>query len=179
MGNAFNVARGAWEHVYDHTLLAAVAAIDIPLPTDLNLFRLLAIINPVATGTNFELFGRVSVDGVTYFAGASDYFRQWAIAVNATPAAAQGTYSGLSLSGSVDESTTGVSAVSHGLFFKGSSVSRPRAFIDTAYFENPNYGTGQIQSSYATNVLVNYLRLLTNTGLAQLGIGTRIILEGK
>jgi hypothetical protein len=49
----------------------------------------------------------------------------------------------------------------------------------TGYFDGGSYGTGSMQSSYATVGVVNFLRILSSQGVAQLGVGTRIIVEGK
>lgn len=169
-----------WVTVYDSGVIGtAVAAVDISLAgfTD---FRIRSTIIPNTAVANFQLFWRVSFNGGTsYDAGASDYqgdaiTQSGATLLGATLAASSaGIFTGTI--------ATGVATYPCKIqadFYKGRAGTVPMMHS----YQTAGNGSAMVQGLLPTlrffGAAATNLRLLTSTGTAGIGVGSRIIVEG-
>ncbi len=169
--------------VYDSTISgSAVSAIDIPLLAagTFSSFTIKADIVPNPAVADFYVGLRVSADGVTYASGGSAYLYSTQRQIGTLIAGAVDTSSSfMYASGSVESTNAAALARVRADFHRGASAAYP-SLVSRSNVYDPTGTTGQwaINGYYITNGAITHIRLLTDTGGAGIGIGSRIVVEG-
>jgi hypothetical protein len=169
-----------WTTISDTTIAgAAVSTIDLSLG-GFDLVKMTIDVANAGAGAG-QLGARFSLDGgSTFKSGAADYTSQNVFGIGAAASAASTTLSYAPVTGSLPTGANAVPALSDTLIRTG-SASR---IVSTMSRVTGYNGTSYYNGSYVNHMTpftgkATHIRLADINGFANLGIGTRIILEGR
>lgn len=158
---------------------AAVTGFDIPL-AGFSHFDIRLIVIPNTAVADFQLYWRVSFNnGASYDSGASDYSGGALTQAASTVfgGAIAPTSHGL-FSGTIDTANTFIIGAHRAEFYKGAAGVCPFMVARASTYDGTNLGQQFLPSYRYLGSIATHLRIVTNTAVAGIGIGSRIIVEG-
>lgn len=168
-----------WVTISDTTLGSNQSSQDFNVSA-YDIVRITAYVLPNSAVADDSIYVRFSLDnGSTYKSGASDYSLQVLFGGGASASASGSASSGITLVSTIDSATTGVPGLGSGLFYLGKTGVSGTGRISCGAFNGTNYQAAEFFGTMTgfTGKVTN-IRLVSSTGVAIMGTGTRIIIEG-
>lgn len=172
-----------WVTVYDQTISgSATAAFDIPLLAagTFNKFRISGDIIPNSATSDFNLCMRVSSNGINFPSGGTDYLYSVMSQSGGTIFGSVDTSASLMyLTGVIESTNVSAYARFYAHLNRGSAAQFPTLDgFAKFYASSGRTEQWEFNGYYITVGAITHIRLLTDTGQASIGIGSRIIVEG-
>jgi len=168
-----------WALVYDTPVSgAAVAAVDIPLLGYSNI-KITGTIIPNSAVADFYAILRTSADGVTYASGASDYVYSFIYQSGTSVVGAANAYAASIFVGTTIDTATALPGLFTADMFAGSASIAATLKAEAVSYIETDQSIYLIYNRRAAVAKQTHIRILTNTGGAGFGIGTRFIVEGR